>query len=289
MNNFLPKVLITLTIAFLFSTCLKKETIVLENNQPPIVNNVPAIKIENYINRIFIDLLGREPLDSEMEAEVLALRADSLSQESRLALIVKLQTDENFIEGDTSYKRAYSQHLYDLAKVRCIEGASTAEINEKFNGMPPIEDSLRLVALLNARRDFESGAINSHGVFSRMIYNLVYDDINMNTFNFVNATFDNLFFRFPTNSEFEAGFQMIQSATPQTLFGQIGQSKGDYVNIIINSGEMSEGIIIWVYQQLLARLPSTEETAVFLNDFHQHKDIRLLQRALIVTDEYANF
>jgi hypothetical protein len=40
---------------------------------------------------------------------------------------------------------------------------------------------------------------------------------------------------------------------------------------------------------LLSRRPTTEETAELLNDFYQHRDIRIIQRHIMVTDEYANF
>ena len=116
--------LMIICCAFLLSC--KEETIVITDNQPPVVNNIPAIKIENYVNRLFIDLLGREPLDTEMASEVATLRAGDLSTSVRENLIVKLQTNTDFVEGDTSYQRAYHQHLYNLAKVRCLEGASEA-------------------------------------------------------------------------------------------------------------------------------------------------------------------
>ena len=269
-------------------SCTKKETIILDDNQPPIVNYVPAIKIENYINRIFIDLLGREPLDSEMQAEVAALRADTLSVEAREALIIKLQTSTDFIEGDTSYQRAFAQHMYNLSKVRCIEGASNAEIRTFFNNASEA-DSSRLFKVLNSRRDFQNGDIQIHEMFARMIHNLVYDQINMNSFNFVNATFDNLLWRFPTDSEFKAGFDMVEFQLPQTLFNEAGENKTDYVEILTESREMFEGILIWTYQQLLARRPTTEETFFLLEDFFQHRDLRLIQRHIMVKDEYANF
>lgn len=269
-------------------SCTEKETVTIPDNEPPIVNNVPAIKIENYVNRIFIDLLGREPLDSEMADEVQRLRDADLAISARETLIIKLQTNTDFIEGDTSYQRAFSQHMYNLAKVRCIEGASTAEIN-MFVGMGEEEDDERLWELLDGREDFQLDSIAINELFGRMIFNMVYDQINMNTFNFVNATFDNLYLRFPTDAEFDAGFKMIEDETPQMFLGETGSSKTDYVNIFVNTKEMFEGLIIWSYQQLLARLPSTQETAVLLEDFLIHKDVRLIQRVVMVTDEYANF
>ena len=44
----------------------------------------------------------------------------------------------------------------------------------------------------------------------RMIYNSVYDKINMNTFNYINAAFDNLLFRYPTQYEFNEVYLMIE-------------------------------------------------------------------------------
>ena len=74
-----------------------------------------------------------------------------------------------------------------------------------------------------------------------------------------------------------------------SMFGQVGQNKTDYVNIFSNSREMYEGMIIWTFQQILSRSPTTEETATFLEDFINHKDIKIIHRQIMVTDEYANF
>lgn len=278
-----------LMFSLLFSSCWKEETVTITNNQPPIVNNVPAIKIENYVNRIFIDLLGREPLDNEMTAEVATLRQADLSTESREALIVKLQVDTNFIEGDTSYQRAYYQHLYDLAKIRTLEGVSEAQIGEFLSTTEVLEDSMRLLKIYQSRTDMQSGEITIEEMFGRMIYNNVYDEINMNTTNFVNASFDNLLWRFPTQTEFQAGFNMVEFNISETFFGEIGTNRQDYVDIFINSREMFEGLIIWVYQQTLQRRPTTEETFVLLEDFYTNRDIREIQKVVMVTDEYANF
>ncbi len=286
MKLFYTSVILFLLIGF--SAC-KKETITLSGNTPPLINNVPAVKIENYVNRIFIDLIGREPLDNEMATEVENLRQADLSKDARLTLIQKLQTNTVFIEGDTSYQKAYHQHLYNLAKVRLIEGASDRYIKETIGGS---EDSLlimKLQAVLDSKLDMEQGFITYDQMLGRMIFNAVYDQINMNSFNFVNATFDNLLWRFPTNTEFEAGYDMVEFEFERSIFGTTGSSKTDYVAIISSTDELFEGIIIWAYQTILARFPTTEETAQLLDDYIQHKDIRLVQQHIMIKDEYANF
>lgn len=275
-------------LCFLFLMSCKEETIIVPDNNPPIVSAVPLVKIENYINRVFIDLIGREPIDNEMSNEVAALRTADLSEQARLDLIQKLQTSTDFIEGDTSYQRAYYQYLYNVGKIRLLEGASDAKIAERIEN-DNSEGDLRLIAVLNSRKDLLDGSINVEGMFQRMIHNRIYDDINMNSFNFVNATFDNLYWRFPTDTEFNAAYNMVEFNMNQNFLGTQGANKTDYVNIIATNKEMSEGIIIWVYQTLLARRPTTEETAVLLDDFFVHKDIRLIQQAVMVKDEYANF
>ena len=74
--------------------------------------------LENYVNRLYIDLIGREPLDDEMERDVLYLRDNDVSFGSRDSLILKLQSDTLFIEGDSSYKKAYFHRTYEMLKVR---------------------------------------------------------------------------------------------------------------------------------------------------------------------------
>ena len=276
-------------VILLIAISCQKETIHVPDNDAPIINNVPAIKIENYINRVFIDIVGREPFDEEIATELQALKDGKLSKESREALIVKLQTNTDFIEGDSSYTQAYHQHLYDLAKIRCLEGTSDVYMQNKINNADDPADALRLQLVLSSRKDMQNGSIKYNEVFGRMIYNLVYDEINMNTFNFVNASFDNLLWRFPTNAEFQEGYEMVEYNNSATIFGQVGQNKTDYVNIFSNSREMYEGMIIWSFQQNLSRRPTTEETASFLSDFINHKDIKIIQRQIMLTDEYANF
>ena len=86
----MSKLNIFLFFAVLFVGC-KKETIIIDGNNPPFYDKVPTIKIQNYVNRIFIDLIGREPLDSEMDENVDYLRKNNLSKDSRSVIIKKLK------------------------------------------------------------------------------------------------------------------------------------------------------------------------------------------------------
>jgi hypothetical protein len=283
-----------------------KDPEIISNNDAPYYNEVSTVLIENYVNRLFIDLIGREPLDVEMDQEVLSLKTDSLSEKSRINLIQKLQWNESFIEGDSSYKHAYFHRLYEMIKVRLIEGASKAEIIERrslFLGYAKtdsiIGDSVgmqknlykanKLTRLINAEVEYMNGNISIEEVHAHGLDNSIYDEINMNTFNFLNASFDDLLFRYPTEQEFYQCFDMIEYNLSRILFNKPGQNKGDYIDIITNSSGCYEGLIRWAYITLLAREPADSEINTLLYTFTIDKDFQKIQEFIMISDEYANF
>ena len=287
-------------------TACKKDVVIIPNNNAPIYSEIPTILLENYVNRLYIDLIGREPLDDEMSSDVEFLRNNDVTLESRDSLIYKLQFDTNFVPGDSSYKQAYFHKLYEMVKVRLIEGVSNGHIqtvmNTRYNRY--VNDSLggnmisahenlikyyRFRDIINSESDLYYNLIDIKEMHRRMINNPIYDNINMNTFNFVNAAFDNLLFRFPTQYEFNNSYAMIEDEQPYTVLGSSGTNKEDFINIICNTREFYEGIIHWTYLTLIARVPTTTETDFLMNDFYISCDFHKLQRYVMKTDEYAHF
>jgi hypothetical protein len=287
------------------SSC-KKDILVIDDNNPPVYSAIPTVLIENYINRIYIDLIGREPLDSEMLIDVQYLRDNDVSIESRDSLIYKLQFDTLYIEGDESYKLAYFHRIYDMVKVRLIEGASNGDISFYMSNhyadyeVDSVAGNLieaqkhllkyyRLSDIIDSELDYYNNIIDIKEMHKRMIYNSIYDQINMNTFNFVNAAFDNLLFRYPTQNEFNNSYFMIEDNQPFTIFGYSGSNKLDFTNLICDSREFYEGIIQWTYLTMLARIPTSIERDFLMNDFYITTDFQKLQRFIMTTDEYAHF
>ena len=287
-------------------TSCKKDVVIIPNNNAPIYSEIPTILLENYVNRLYIDLIGREPLDDEMSSDVRFLRDNDVSFQSRDSLIFKLQFDTVFIPGDSSYKIAYFHRIYEMVKVRLIEGVSNSHIqtvmNTRYNRY--VNDSLggnmisahenlmkyyRFKDVISSESAYYNGLINIKEMHRRMINNPIYDNINMNTFNFVNAAFDNLLFRFPTQYEFNNSYAMIEDEQPYSVLGSSGTNKEDFINIICNTREFYEGIIHWTYLTLLARVPTTTETDYLMNDFYISCDFLKLQRYVMQTDEYAHF
>ena len=295
---------ISLLLAFLFSC--KKDDDIIPNNNAPYYSEVPTILLENYVNRIYIDLIGREPLDIEMEQDVQYLRDADVSQESRNDLLYKLQNDTNYVEGDSSYKFVYYHRIYGMLKARLLEGVSNSYIGSELNNWySNYENALAAGDILSANKkllqynilndvllselQYYHGEIEINEMHRRMIYNSVYDNIHMNTFNYVNAAFDNLLFRFPTQYEFSQTYTMLQDNTSQIVLGSSGNNKEDFSYIITNTREFYEGIIIWSYQTLLARMPTVQELDYLMQVFYIDHDFQWLQRQIMKDDEYAQF
>ncbi len=305
MTGLLLKVALLMGMVLFFSSC-EKEKIVIEGNQPASTFNISKIKIENYVQRVHIDIIGREPLEEEMEQSVARLQEDSLKRDTRMDIIQELMTDTTSRPGDGSYKAAFTLNLYNLAKIRCVEGVPDGEFNRRIGiaSFGALKDSLegnwdayykklesirRNRAALNSREQLYEGKIGFHQMFGALINNSVYDEINMNTFNFVRAAFDELLWRLPTDQEFQASFDMIENEEPRELFGKIGSDKEDFIDILIHSPAMFEGLIIWAFQIYLNRSPTPAEVVTFLPEFLIHKDINYIISEIMVTDEYANF
>lgn len=270
---------------------------------------IPTVLVENYVNRMYIDLLGREPLDKEMENDVAYLRSGDLSQATRISLIKKLQFDTTFSDGEESYKRKYFNQIYNKSKGRMIEGASEAEISKEISllARPIYDDSIagnfeameikkyerqKLYDLLDAELDYMNDSISFGDMLGRMANNKIYDIINMNTFNFVRATFDNIFFRFPTDDEFHTCFDIVEYNQARLFWGKPAQNKLELINLWINSNEFLNGTVTWLYKSLLARNPNTYEMAygmIILNNPENQHAIQELEQFIISTDEYAHF
>jgi len=291
---------------FLLSSCGKEKDVIIPGNVPRNYNDVSTVKIENYLNRLYIDLLGREPLNTEKIRDVDSLRKGNLSYDIRKTLITRLMNDTGFVIGDSSYKRAYYQRIYDLTKARLLEGAEDGEFYQVINSANfglisarLLGDSIGVFAamatidrcknVIDSRRKLQIGKITISDMYAYMLDNPVYDVINMNSLNFINASFDNIFFRFPTRDEFEIAYDIIETGKGGSLFGAFATNKPEYCQILVQSREFHEGIIKWCYLSLIGREPNTQESYNLIQDYYLSKDLQKVQTLILATDEYAHF
>jgi len=297
---------LSLVAVLAFVGCRKTTQVVVTDNVAPWYDGIPTVLVENYVNRLFIDLQGREPVDSEMVIHVEFLRSNNLSLSSRAELIERLQFDTIPAAGDSSYQSIYFKRVYEQMKVRLIEGASDAYLEgeigilrffatvDSLNGdMAAYNSKMAEIVtyqrVIDSQWHYRAGTYNLDSMCAYMVSNPVYDFINMNSFNFINATFDNLYFRYPTQSEFERAYVMVDAEEPASLFGRSGSTKAEYINIIVSQNEFWQGLIIWAYKTLLARDPNTTELYLAMQELKSTGDFHSVQRKILMTDEYANF
>jgi hypothetical protein len=296
---------VTLGLIVIFG-CQEDEVVIIPDNEPPQGQYVSTVQIENYIQRCFIDLLGREALDEEMTFYFNLLKINELSKESREAMLIDLQQDTTYREGDSSYRHAYSQRIYSLGKGRMIERVENDYIyqemgqlqNDLTGAINNGDSSLTALyreriqdaqAVLDIPRDYRLGLLTMDNMHVRLMDNLVYDQINMGTFNFVISAFDNLLYRYPTDAEYEAGYAMVEDNVSTILMGQSGTNRGDFMRIMTEEQSFYQGMIMWTFKTLLLRDPTPNELSFYIASYYVNKDFEKLQRSIMSTDEYANF
>src|SRR4051812_10794144 len=107
-------VILLLSGLLFFSSCAKKDELILKNNEPPPDKTINDIRIGNYVNRVYISVLGREPDTTERTTGFNVLRQNNLSEASRSQFLDSVFT-----------KKEYSNHLYDLAQIDLLNNQDT--------------------------------------------------------------------------------------------------------------------------------------------------------------------
>ncbi len=295
-----------LFIAFLFVSCTKEEMVIRNNNKPPKYSEVSTIMVENYVNRLFIDVLGREATDTERNQFVLALRKGKLNFNTRDSIVKTLQFDTIFRGGDSSYRKAYTTRIYNICKSRFLEGAADMDIAQRSGNLgfailvSQLDgDSIAMFSAINQKKYYDR-VLKSNYWFSRksisynqmceyMLNNGIYDLINMGSFNFVNATFDDIFGRKPNSEEFNRSFQIIEKNNPQFIFNRVISNKNEFCEGITSASGFYEAEIRWWYFQLIRREINSTLLYPVLAQYLTDKSIENMQRKILISDEYAQF
>lgn len=284
------------------SSCTKTEIInqteyvdvIVDGNEAPPYSSITTVQIQGYVNRMFIDLLGREPTANERTQITQYLKTNELTDQARENVLTQLMSSQEY------YNRFYTVYVEEF-----LDGVT----NQQISGFIAILDQLKNVAQGNGNtvlasyyaneitrtyklttllQDYQSGTVTINEFFATLVNNTIYDDINMGSENFVNACFEGLFKRLPTETELNAGVTMVDGFSAQLLLKD-GSSKGDFVDIVTSVNEFYQGLVIDIYNQLLARLPDSQEMGDGTIELATTLNYQMLQRKVMKTDEYAGF
>ena len=253
--------LLLLPIIFLISCAPEPEVIIVPDNTAPPDFSVPEVAKENYINKIYIALLGRKPTNSEFLTGLATLENDNVSVNSR----------KTFIDAVID-NPGYSLRMYEVARTEMLNNVDTADITFRIAlydallsdpAYEPFYDLLlfeieRLTDLKYAPQKLANGEIDRIDMHRIMINNPIYDEINMGTQNFVLSVFEYFLGRYPTAAEELVSIQMVDGLNV-IVFGKEGNSKADFMEIFFDSDNYYEGQVINIYEDFLFRSPNSVE------------------------------
>lgn len=275
------------TLLILFS-CGKNDSILIDGNTPPPDSTIETVILENYVNKLYISLLGREPIANELMDGLALLGADA-PVEDRLSLVSEIQNKEE-----------YYSNLFDSFRQDYLNGIDTMEIHYNFIAVfeeliefesEPLllevynEELAKLQALYHISEDLKNNNINTIDAQMICVNNDVYDEINMGSENYVVSLFQNFLHRYPTLAELKASTIMVDGEQ-SSCFGVNGDSKSDFNAIFFNHDGYYEGQAMSVYNKLLFRFPDSEEASFLATDFKEHKSYKELQKELLISNEF---
>jgi hypothetical protein len=279
----------TLLLGMVLISCQPEDQIILvpDNTAPPDLSVAEVLK-ENYVNKLFISLLGRKPTEAEMGYSLAILAQDNASVEKREE-VIDLILDQP----------EYPQKVYESYRAKLLPGLDTTEITiriavyqtlldspayEPFYGLIEFEID-RYEKLKATPYQFSHGGITRIEVHKRLINNGFFDEINMGSQNFVLALFEHFLNRYPTEAELANSESMVDGSNA-LVFGKEGQSKPNFINIFFDSDDYYEGEVVAIYQDFLFRQPNSQEMSLHTIAYKQNQDYGALLKRILTTDEY---
>ena len=277
-----------LPVLFLISCAPGPEIIIVPDNTAPPDFSVPELAKENYVNKVYITLLGRKPSDSEFSRGMALLDENNASTESR----------EKFID-EVLVKPGFSQRMYEIARTEILNNVDTADITfqiviftqllsdpvyEPFYDLIETEIG-RLTRLRDVPKKLENGEIDRIEMHRRMVDNFIYDEINMGTQNFVLSMFEYFLGRYPTAKEEEVSIQMVDGFNT-VVFGEEGDSKAEFIEIFFESDNYFEGQVVNIYEDFLFRSPNSVEMGEGTEIYKTTLDYSTLLKTILAKDEF---
>lgn len=277
------------------SSCNKDTVNIIEDNTAPPYNGVTTVEVQNYVNRVYIDLLGREPLESELEQATTDLKNGNLETPARINLVEEVQDEPEYESRfhETHFKSLLNGLEEDMIGLYIIlfeqqYDQLIMDGNILFANLVELEIG-KLEQLETAEADLFSGQIDINGYMRRLVNNFFYDEINMGSENFAISCFENFFNRLPTDSELASSVTMIDGFSAQLLLSD-GSSKAEFLSIITSHAEFHEGIIRDMFNQLLSREANSIEMGTMTEELMTgNATIADLQKQILITSEYAGF
>ncbi|MEL6671471.1 MAG: hypothetical protein AAFR61_04740 [Bacteroidota bacterium] len=296
---------LVLCFSFCIPACSPPQEVLIPDNTIYPYEEVSTLAIEHFVHRAFIDLQGREPLQSELSRYTQYLRQQALAPAAMQAFLSDLQSQILSPDGE-AFQEAYFRRLYALAKGRLLDGVTEEEIAFKIEqhqrdwekdslnrdevGMAQNEAIVeRLLLLRQSWIAFQHDSISVNEFHARVVHNVFFDQINANTVNFIRACYDQLFLRMPTQEEMDRAYPVIEYGKAAYIFDKTVSNKTDFLQALVHSREFYEGQCRWVFRAQIGREAETSEIIPLYEAFEASGDFPALQRSIMLYSDYTRF
>lgn len=277
--------LLSLCLLIILS-CTKQELKLNDGNIAPNERPITQELKKNYINRLYIGLLGRKSLSSEEQAGLQILDSDA-NRSDRRWLIASIVDQPEFVYN--LFNTQSSELIAaidtgtiadDIADVQRNLAFASGDLRDYY-----LAQLYRLQALEDIFPALLADSLGLKELHQRMVNTPYYDDLNMGTENFIVSCFQSFFSRYPTNVELGNASDMVDGVSA-ILFLEAGSHKEDFIDIFFNSNEYFEGQVRNYYQKFLFREPSTFESQRDADLYRADENFKNFLLILLSSDEY---
>ena len=275
-------------LCLLLSSCTKDNNNLITGNIAPPDYTINRVIKENYINKLYITLLGREPFENEFNTASVLLGND-VTENSRNTLV-------NIVQSQSEY----FDNLFNIFRQELLNGIDTNEIKEDYilvfedlllNSNDSLETKtiqealLKMNLLYNSAYDLNSNKASVTDIHLRCVNNFIYDEINMGSFNYVVSIYQNFLNRYPSEYEIKSGISMVDNQQ-SVAFGGNGNNKNDFNTLFFSHDGYYEGQVHSIYNRLLYRQPSSSESYDLTNLYITTNNFKEVQKHILISNEY---
>lgn len=268
-------------------SCKKEDTLITGNEAPedPTVSN--TLK-ENFVQKSYLNLFGRQPSDSDMTAALTILNKNNCSVANRTEMLNMLFTNPE-----------YRVQLYEIEINNMLNGLTETEIKQtvkyyqdELNDPDNAPDYFVLLDALNKTKALDSlkeqvvegtaGTIKINQVISA---SPSYEDLTGGGSEWVSALFVYFLFRDPTENELLNCEEMLDNRSG-TLFHTEGNNKDELLHIFFSSDEYFEGQVRALFHRYLYTEPGSDETVSLAHTYIITHDYYSLQKSILLKDGF---
>jgi len=263
--------------------------VMVAGNVAPDDETIEHVIVSNYVQKLYIALLGRKATDVEQEAGINSLKLTDVSMESRSALIESILDKEEYYKNEYAIMRA--DLLSNADSSAMAQAKSTMEFALTLTSNPIEinywqEQLLKIEPLIALEGNLLNKSKSIKEAHEIIVYNYIYDEINMGSENFVVSLFQNFLLRYPTATELNAGVN-IDEQKSDVIFLNAINNREKLIDVFFDYVEYYEGQVRINYLRFLYREPTDDEIVLLVNQYKSTGDYEVVQKYILSLDEYA--